>query len=66
MGQMNDYGSNNHSCVDTSATLFIVIERYKKHEVDPRAFILICLECAAEGIKLETPLSFARRTRRTA
>lgn len=63
MGRKNYYGSHNHSGAETAATLFTLIESCKKNDIDPRSFLLMSLQRAANGEDLETPLGYARRTR---
>jgi transposase len=63
VGRKNYYGSGNHSGAETAATLFTVIESCKKNDIDPRTFLIMSLQRAARGEKLETPLAYARRTR---
>ncbi len=52
-----------HSGAATAATLYTIVESCKKNDLDPRTFILMSLQRAAQGAELETPLAFARRTR---
>jgi transposase len=66
MGRKNYYGSGNHEGAKTAATLFTIIESAKKNDLDPRTFLLMTLDRAARGEDLETPLSYARRTRQPA
>jgi transposase len=66
MGRKNYYGSGNHEGAKTAATLFTIVESAKKNDLDPRSFLLMCLERAARGEELETPLAYARRTRQPA
>lgn len=66
MGRKNYYGSGNHTGAETAATLFTVIESCKKNDIDPRSFLIMCLNRAACGEELETPLAYARRTRQNA
>ena len=66
MGRKNFYGSGNSSGADTAATLYTIIESCKKNDVDPRSFILLCLQKVAAGEELETPLEYARRLRQHA
>jgi transposase len=63
MGRKNYYGSGNHVGAETAATLFTIIESAKKNDLDPRSFLLMSLQRAARGKKLETPLAYAKRTR---
>lgn len=63
MGRKNYYGSGSHSGAATAATLFTIIESCKKNDIDPRGFILMCLQRVASTEELETPLAYARRTR---
>jgi transposase len=63
VGRKNYYGSGNHVGAETAATLFTVIESCKKNDIDPRTFLIMSLNRAARGEKLETPLAYARRTR---
>jgi len=65
MGRKNYYGSGSHSGAETAATLFTIIESCKKNDLDPRTFLLMALKNAASGGELETPLSYARRTRQS-
>jgi transposase len=66
MGRKNFYGSGNSSGADTAATLYTIIESCKKNDIDPRSFILFCLQKVAAGEELETPLEYARRLRQHA
>ncbi len=63
VGRKNFYGSGSHSGAATAATLYTIVESCKKNDLDPRTFILMSLQRAAQGAELETPLAFARRTR---
>jgi transposase len=63
VGRKNYYGSGNHVGAETAATLFTIIESCKKNDIDPRSFLIMSLQRAARGEALETPLTYARRTR---
>ena len=63
VGRKNYYGSGNHVGAETAATLFTVIESCKKNDIDPRTFVLMSLHRVANGEDLETPLTYACRTR---
>ena len=66
MGRKNYYGSGSHTGAKTAATLFTIIESCKKNDLDPRTFVIDALHRVAAGQPLETPLTFAQRTRQLA
>ena len=63
MGRKNYYGSGSHGGAETAATLFTIIESWKKNDLDPRSYLLNVLTWLTESDEIETPLQHAKRLR---
>jgi hypothetical protein len=63
VGRNNFYGAATHAGADTAATLYTVIESWKKNDLDPESFLRMALRMVAVGKEVPTPLAYARTKR---